>query len=152
MCVTPRKAAGVCLPSRLSLVACCGAVPGHGRILGHCGKGACVRVLWGEAVPLSRNRDKCKRALRGFLLPVGQGGACAGACQMGAGVGYVRGPPCSGMCVPRGLWVVAQETVRWQGGWREPGVAGGALFLAAWPHTVGAPLCLPKRPLEGCKH
>ena len=42
----------------------------------------------------------------GILLPEGEGRGCVGASWMGAHVGHVGGLPCSGMCVPRALWVV----------------------------------------------
>lgn len=153
MCVIPRKVAG-----GLSAI---GVEPG-GVLWGSAwarqdpgarGQGSVHACgLWGEAVPLSRNWDKCKRAFRGFLLPGGEGGGRAGASWMGTGVSHIGGPSHLGMYVPQGLWVVTQEVARRQGGRREPGMAQGTLFLAMCPRAVGALLCLPKRPLEGCEH
>lgn len=69
MCVTPGKAAGICLLAASSPVACRRTVPGCGRILGHWGKG--VRVVRGEVVRLGSGWEKCKGALRGVQVPVG---------------------------------------------------------------------------------
>ena len=137
MCVTPGKAAGVCLPCGSGPVVCCGAVAGCGRILGH----------WDKAVPLSRNQDKCKtggvccwemRAV-GARVPVGWVQATSGV--------LAQGCEFLGVCG----WLRRIQ--------RNGSVGGGSLgrcgALSFWPRVpiLGVLLFVfPKGCLESCEH